>query len=422
MAKPTAFQQIRGLKPNFWYSNWMEAQERLAFFGSRAILPLYMVYAVAEGGLGLSYSEKGTIYSIWAVVQCLVPMISGGFTDQYSPVAEIFSFHGLSECTDGAYPYLHSMGPRDQHITAQHGWSLGNVFAIIGSTDHHNAFPGCYGYGRLAVWAQELTRDAIWEAIAQRRTYALTGDRITLRFQVNDRVLGQICPPSAERRLDVSVEGGDAIDYIDVLHNNQIIHRECVFPGGHPSGPYIVHIEMGWGEKSDAVAWDVEMEVIAGELQQVEPRFRGFGPTESPPDDGFTYTQWERSAPNKVKIKTRTRQNLSLHTPSTEGAALFIHGDMNTRLRLVVNGSLIDQPLSELMDGARSHYLGGFLSPAVYFHRAVPRSEYSRSFSLTHHSEFTARDWYYIRVRQRNNQWAWSSPIWVDKMDQDKTV
>jgi MFS family permease len=81
--KLSAWQQIRGLKPNFWYSNWMEAQERLAFFGSRAILPLYMVYAVAEGGLGLSYSEKGTIYSIWAVVQCLVPMISGGFTDQY---------------------------------------------------------------------------------------------------------------------------------------------------------------------------------------------------------------------------------------------------------------------------------------------------------------------------------------------------
>ncbi|MFH1861463.1 MAG: MFS transporter [bacterium] len=75
--------QIRGLKPNFWFANWMEAQERLAFFGARAILPLYMVYAVAEGGIGLSYSQKGVIYSIWAIVQCLVPMISGGFTDQY---------------------------------------------------------------------------------------------------------------------------------------------------------------------------------------------------------------------------------------------------------------------------------------------------------------------------------------------------
>jgi proton-dependent oligopeptide transporter, POT family len=81
--KVPVWQQIRGLKPNFWFSNWMEANERLAFFGVRAILPLYMVYAVAQGGMGLTYSQKGLIYSIWAIVQCLVPMISGGFTDQY---------------------------------------------------------------------------------------------------------------------------------------------------------------------------------------------------------------------------------------------------------------------------------------------------------------------------------------------------
>ncbi len=61
----------------------MEANERLAFFGVRAIAPLYMVYAVAQGGLGLSYAEKGLIYTIWALIQCLIPMASGGFTDEY---------------------------------------------------------------------------------------------------------------------------------------------------------------------------------------------------------------------------------------------------------------------------------------------------------------------------------------------------
>lgn len=96
MSKPTAFQQIRGLKPNFWFSNWMEAQERLAFFGSRAILPLYMVYAVAEGGLGLTYAQKGTIYSIWAIIQCLVPMISGGFTDQYGYKKSLYTAFSIN--------------------------------------------------------------------------------------------------------------------------------------------------------------------------------------------------------------------------------------------------------------------------------------------------------------------------------------
>ena len=94
--KLTAWQQIRGLKPNFWTSNWMEANERLAFFGARAILPLYMVYAVAQGGLGLSYKEKGLIYSIWALVQCLVPMISGGFTDQYGYKKSLYTAYSIN--------------------------------------------------------------------------------------------------------------------------------------------------------------------------------------------------------------------------------------------------------------------------------------------------------------------------------------
>jgi hypothetical protein len=59
--KASVLTQLRHLKANFWFANWLEANERLAFFGVRAIAPLYMVYAVAEGGLGLSYSEKGLI-------------------------------------------------------------------------------------------------------------------------------------------------------------------------------------------------------------------------------------------------------------------------------------------------------------------------------------------------------------------------
>jgi POT family proton-dependent oligopeptide transporter len=91
LAKKTpVLTQLRHLKPNFWFANWMEANERLAFFGVRAIAPLYMVYAVTQGGLGLSYGEKGLIYTIWALIQCLVPMASGGFTDEYGSKKSLF--------------------------------------------------------------------------------------------------------------------------------------------------------------------------------------------------------------------------------------------------------------------------------------------------------------------------------------------
>lgn len=82
-AKPSFGQQIRSLPANFWYANFMEILERLAFFGVRAIAPLYLVRKADENGLGLTYTDKGDIYMWWALIQCLVPMISGGFTDRY---------------------------------------------------------------------------------------------------------------------------------------------------------------------------------------------------------------------------------------------------------------------------------------------------------------------------------------------------
>lgn len=336
------------------------------------------------------------------------------FSNELSPVAEIFSFHGLSEASEGPYPYLHSMGPRHEHSTAQHGWAQGHIFGIIGSTDHHNAFPGSYGYGRLGVWAESLTRHDIWEAIRARRTYALTGDRIELRYTLNEQSMGGICPPDDKRWVEVEVTGGDALDYIDVLHNNQIIHRENILAQAVETKHFKVYIELGWGEKFDYVDWEVDLKVEDGCIHAVEPRFRGYGPTDTPERQDFAISSWQQSDPQQVSLRTRTRPNASLHTATTEGLSLEIEGDEHTLLRARVNGQTHELRLGDLMDGSRSFYLGGFVSPAICFHQAIPEHAYTHRFSFLHRSSSPGRDWYYVRVRQRNNQWAWSSPIWVD--------
>lgn len=336
------------------------------------------------------------------------------FSSELSPVVEIFSFHGLSESCGGPYPYLHSMGPRHQHSTAQHGWASGNIFGIVGSTDHHNAFPGSYGYGRLGVWATALTRDGIWEAIQQRRTYALTGDRIELAFSLNGALMGSLNPASPERTIDVAVRGGGSIDYIEVLHNNRVIHRENLFPVQPDHGKFKIYIELGWGEREKSTDWSFALDVQAGALVGVEPRFRGFGPTDSP-DDGADYsmTQLSQPTPDSVQFQTRTRPNPSLHTSATEGVCIELEGNGDTLLHAQFNGQQQDIRLGDLFDGAQTFYLGGFVTPAVCFHRAIPEAEYQHRFAVQHTGHRNERDWYYVRVRQRNDQWAWSSPIWV---------
>ncbi|TVR20145.1 MAG: DUF3604 domain-containing protein [Anaerolineaceae bacterium] len=338
------------------------------------------------------------------------------FNDEFSPVAEIFSFHGLSESSEGPYPYLHSMGPRHEHSTAQYGWAQGNVFGVVGSTDHHNAFPGSYGYGRMGVLAESLTRPAIWDAIRQRRTYALSGDRIALDFTLNGAVMGAICPPDDQRWIDVSVCGGDTIDYIEVLHNNRVIHRHSPLhdePASGMDGRYKVYVEMGWAEQHEPFAWDVALQVENGLLRDVEPRLRGYSPTAEPNDDQFAYSELTFPEQNRVHLRTRTRKNHSLHSAATEGFVLEIDATAETQITVQFNGQTQTLNIAELATGSRTFYTGGFVSPAICLHRAVPRHEYTQRFAFTHHRHTTERDWYYVRVRQKNDQWAWSSPVWV---------
>lgn len=82
-SKRSFMAQVRRLPANFWFANIMETFERLAFFGVRAITPLYLVASSGNNGLGLNYRQKGIIYFVWALIQCLVPMVSGGYTERY---------------------------------------------------------------------------------------------------------------------------------------------------------------------------------------------------------------------------------------------------------------------------------------------------------------------------------------------------
>ena len=74
---------ILALPRNYWISCVLELLERLAYFGVRAIVPLYLVRGPNENGLGLDFREKGVIFSVWALLQCAIPLMSGALTDRY---------------------------------------------------------------------------------------------------------------------------------------------------------------------------------------------------------------------------------------------------------------------------------------------------------------------------------------------------
>lgn len=75
--------QVQGLDTRFWIVNVMEMFERLAYYGVRAVVAIYMVLPVEQGGPGFSHIQKGAIFAAWASVQSVLPVFTGGFADRY---------------------------------------------------------------------------------------------------------------------------------------------------------------------------------------------------------------------------------------------------------------------------------------------------------------------------------------------------
>jgi MFS family permease len=67
----------------YWMLNVIEMFERLAYFGIRAVVPLYIMQATEPGGLHLTAVHKGWIYAWWAVFQSFLPIATGGIADRY---------------------------------------------------------------------------------------------------------------------------------------------------------------------------------------------------------------------------------------------------------------------------------------------------------------------------------------------------
>ncbi len=104
---------------------------------------------------------------------------------------EISSIHGVSESYgDPDCIYRPVQGAFVLDALAR-GYRLG----LIGGGDTHDGHPGQRSQGAavtgiMGVWAEELTRESVWEELKARRVYATTGPKIILNFRIADFPMG----------------------------------------------------------------------------------------------------------------------------------------------------------------------------------------------------------------------------------------
>ena len=157
-------------------------------------------------------------------------LVYGDLPDAVQPVVEMYSKHGTSERLDNERPL---QGQIKGHF-AQDFLEAGHRFGFIGGSDTHLANPGSplregpyatlrFRAGLAAVWAPELTREALWDAIRARRCYATTGPRIGLRFSVSDLVMGEEGAVRGARTVRLEAHGEAPLIWMEIVKNARVV-------------------------------------------------------------------------------------------------------------------------------------------------------------------------------------------------------
>lgn len=344
------------------------------------------------------------------------------FDEKISPVVEVMSKHGCSMSDTAPYNYYHNMGPRDSRNTVYEGIKRGYKFGFVGSTDHHAGYPGSYGDGRIAVLAEEKTRESIWNAIINRHTYAVSGDKIGVNFTVNGSPFGSEIDAGANRNIKLDVTACDYIDKIVVYKNlkpYQVICGEN-FPYSGNSEKFKIRVEMGWGKPNHSYNWAGIFEVSSGRIASVEPCFRGRSVLSPQQDDDYDNSVNDINDKilevdeNKVRWTCETFRNVSPLHPQTSSIIVEVEGDEDTLINVSLNGKQKQLTIGQLMKGSITDHMKPYHSQAFVIHGAIAQEQYDVSFDWKDTHVEDNCDVYHVEIKQANGQCAWVSPIYVN--------
>jgi len=202
-----------------------------------------------------------------------------GHNEQVERLVEIHSVWGTSERPAEAgnpRPILNHGGEvAGRHVVD--ALNLGRRYGFVGGGDIHDGRPGddlhrlqnrpsqyrnLYRQGIMGIWAAELTREAVFDALWNRRVFATTNVRLPLRFSIAGNPMGSRFRSNGGE-LSVSVEAAsevpiarielvaDGKDAQTVEPNVREVAWQTKIPNPRHDGCYYVRVtrqdgQMGW--------------------------------------------------------------------------------------------------------------------------------------------------------------------------------
>ncbi len=135
------------------------------------------------------------------------------------PMSEITSIHGTWS-GDRAVDVSRVSRRREyagDESTVRGGWDQGRVFGVGGGSDTHYGFPGDLGI--TALFVEDDSRRAIFDAIRARRAYATTGAPIIVLASLDGQPAGSELAPAEAPTLDLEVHGTAPLEEVVLFDN-----------------------------------------------------------------------------------------------------------------------------------------------------------------------------------------------------------
>lgn len=233
--------------------------------------------------------------------------------------------------------------------------------------------------------------------------------------------MGEEITSSAHREIEILIEGEDFLDYVDLIKNGINIKRFNpqfrISSRKEDSIRAKIRFEWGWGRHGELTEWEGSLKLSDGHLRSINPCFRGQPISDQDQGDygkgKALISRITKQSETECSFHSYSMGNPTPHTPLNSSLVLDVEMPANASIHADVNGRHFEHTLGELLEGQRSHLVGGFLDVAVSFHRAVPERAFLLKAQYIDSKPELETDYYYVLVRQMNNHWAWSSPIWV---------
>lgn len=147
-----------------------------------------------------------------------IPVDWNFVNEDLQPVAEIWQIRMSYEHL--GCPRQAPEGTINKGNYLQDAWERGIIIGVIASPDHGG------GHGKVGVWAEELTRESIFNAIRARHTFGTSGQKMELLFSSGQNLMGDKVKSTFQPiEFSIIASALNEIKELVIIRNNKIVHK-----------------------------------------------------------------------------------------------------------------------------------------------------------------------------------------------------